>query len=482
MLYLLLVFLGWLNIYAAVYNEEHQNILDITQKYGRQLIWIGAAILICVIIFVIDSKFYSSFSYFIYGFIVLILMAVLIFGKEVHGARSWFEIGAIRIQPSEFAKFATALALSRYLSQENIHLDKVTPPGVIASIILPVGIIVWFRNKIAGVLLPVFIILVLPIALIFLQNDTGSALVYVAFALVLYREGLPLSYLLLTGLIAGLFIISLVFNPLNIIVGILFVAFLIYWLIRRRIKELLAGTGILFLFTCITIGINYLLDLQLKLHYLIALALFVSGIIYALWAFRYNIKHIYVLLAITLGAMIFVFSVDYVFRNIMSPHQQDRMQILLGLREDIKGAGYNVHQSKIAIGSGGLTGKGFLQGTQTKFDFVPEQSTDFIFCTIGEEWGFLGTTVVILLFVVFLFRLIFLSERQRSPFSRIYGYCVVAILFFHIAVNIGMTIGLAPVVGIPLPFFSYGGSSLWAFTILVFIFLRLDASRTEMLQ
>lgn len=404
-LYLTLVFMGWVSIYAAVYNEEHQSILDTTQRYGKQLIWIGLSIFVALVIMLIDGKFYSTFAIPIYAILIVLLVVVLLTARDVSGARSWIDIGSFKLQPSEFAKSATALALSYYLSTLNIRMQDL-------------------RTKlIAG------LILLLPAGLILLQNDTGSMLVFGAFALVLYREGLS-GNILLFGLAAVvMFIFVLLFTPLIMLI-------------------ILGSIGlILFLF-------------QRK----------------KTWK-----------LGLSMGAMIgvlmgFVFSVDYIFNEVLEPHQQVRIDVLLGKKDDLKGAGYNVNQSKIAIGSGGFSGKGFLKGTQTKYDFVPEQTTDFIFCTVGEEWGFLGTFVVISIFTALILRIIYISEGQRSSFTRIYGYCVASILLFHFLVNVGMTIGLMPVIGIPLPFFSYGGSSLLGFTILLFIFVKLDGYRLQQLR
>ncbi len=402
-LYLALVFAGWSNIYAAVYNEDHQSILDITQNYGRQLIWISTSVVLGIIILFIDSKLFYAFSYLIYGLVLLLLASVLLIGKEVAGAQSWFQIGSFSLQPSEFAKAATALALAHFLSGREINL-KETRSRIISAMIIG-----------------------LPALLILMQNDTGSALVYFALILVLYREGLSGDFLILGFIIAVLFVLTLLIDK-YIVLGLFAAGIILFSLFLKKSRR------------------NYLL---------LALMLVAgSGII---------------------------FSVNYAFNNVLEPHQKIRINVLLGKETDIHGAGYNVHQSLIAIGSGGLTGKGFLQGTQTKYDFVPEQSTDFIFCTIGEEWGFLGTGITILLFAALLLRLIKVAERQRSHFSRIYGYAVFAIIFFHFAINIGMTIGLVPVIGIPLPFFSYGGSSLWGFTVLLFIFIRQDAGRMQLL-
>jgi len=355
-----------------------------------------------MLILIIDAKFYNAFALPIYLLSMFLLIAVLFLGKEVAGARSWFQIGQFGFQPSEFAKMATALALARYLGDLDVDM-KSTKTKIYALMIIGA-----------------------PMLLTLLQNDTGSALVYFAFFIVLFREGLS-GKIMITGVLIGiLFMITLLFNKF-IVTGILVVITIALILITKR-----------------------------------------------------KTQNIIRIIGVFLIATAFVFSVGYGFEKILEPHQRSRINVLLGKESDLHGAGYNVHQSKIAIGSGGFTGKGFLQGTQTKFKFVPEQSTDFIFCTIGEEWGFIGSTVVLFLFIYLMIRIILLSERQRSVFSRIYGYSVASILFFHVAVNIGMTIGLAPVIGIPLPFISYGGSSLWAFTALLFIFIKLDSKRREL--
>jgi len=457
-LYLLLVILGWINIYAAVYNEEHQSILDFSMRYGKQLIWIGAALFIALLIFIIDVNFYSYFAYAIYGLTILMLILVLFFGVEVNSAKSWFQFGSFRIQPAEFAKIATALAIARYLSAYNVQINTFKSYWRLAAIILA------------------------PAILIFLQNDTGSALVFFVFILVLFREGLSVEILLLGIFMIILFILALVLDKLTIILLSIGVIFLVFTFINRNMKNFGVALLILILSFLITFGVNNIFELGLSYYYIIFFALGFSALIYVVLAIRYKIRNIFILLIFLFGSIVYTYSVEYFFDNFLEPHQQKRINVVLGLESDPLGVEYNVNQSKIAIGSGGLTGKGFLLGTQTKYDFVPEQSTDFIFCTIGEEWGFLGTFTIVSLFVILLLRLIYLAERQRSAFSRIYGYGVIAILFFHFLINIGMTIGLVPVIGIPLPFFSYGGSSLWAFTILLFIFLRLDASRLEVLR
>ena len=456
-LYLLLVFMGWINIYAAVYNEGHQSIFDFSMRYGKQLIWISAGLLLAFIILLIDINFYSYFAYAIYGTMILLLVAVLIFGKEINGATSWFQIGSFRVQPSEFAKIATALAISRYLSAFNVKINSFKSYIRLAAIIL------------------------LPAVLILLQNDTGSALVYFVFILVLYREGISESILLIGLLIVVLFILALVFSKFVILIGSIIITFLIFLALNKDFKKTGFGFLILGSIIFILLVVNQILEIHLSNYYIILIALTISSLIYIYSSVKNKLKNVFILLIFLFSTTAFTYSVDYVFNNFLEEHQQKRINVVLGLESDPYGVEYNVNQSKIAIGSGGFSGKGFLQGTQTKFDFVPEQSTDFIFCTIGEEWGFLGTSVVIFLFAFLLYRLVGIAERQRSAFSRIYGYGVVSVIFFHVAINIGMTIGLVPVIGIPLPFFSYGGSSLWAFTILLFIFLRLDASRLELL-
>jgi len=456
--YLLLVFLGWINIYAAVYDEEHQSILDLSQRYGKQLVWILAAVVLAITIFLIDLKFYSFFAYVLYGLTISLLIAVIFFGKEIHGARSWFQFGSFHLQPSEFAKIATCLALAKYLSSYNLKLKSFKTSLYLLGIIF------------------------LPSLLIAIQPDMGSAMVFVVLILVAYREGFSELILVVGFILMVLFFLALLINSFLILVILTGMALISFWIASKSYKR----TFLAALLIAFPSALLFLLVkrevLRLDTYYIILLALALTIPVFLYNAYKRRLKYVYMILLFLIGSIAFTFSVDYVFNNVLKEHQQHRVNILLGIESDPLGIGYNVAQSKIAIGSGGLKGKGFLQGTQTKFDFVPEQSTDFIFCTVGEEWGFLGTSLVVILFLFLLLRLIKLAERQRSDFSRIYGYGVISILFFHFAVNIGMTIGLMPVIGIPLPFFSYGGSSLWAFTILLFIFLRLDASRMELLK
>lgn len=457
-IYGVLVFLGWINIYAAVYNEDHSNIFDLSQRYGKQLIWIVCAFMLGGAIILIDSKFYVSFAWVFYLITILLLLAVLAVGSEVKGAKAWFQIGGFAFQPAEVAKMTTALALAKYMSSYNFKLEKLQSIAVIGAIIA------------------------LPVGLIFLQNDTGSALVFGVFFLVLYREGMNGMILFMGVLVALVFILTLILQPLATILILTVAAIVIHYVINQRMTEAMKALGIsASIFMSFWLG-NSLLKLGFETTRVVVFSALLSSVIFGVYALRQRLNALLLIIAVYLGLVFMTFSVDYVFSNVMEPHQRARIELLLGIKDDPLGVGYNVNQSKIAIGSGGFLGKGFLNGTQTKFDFVPEQSTDFIFCTVGEEWGFVGTTTVILLFLGLLIRLIFLAERQRSVFSRVYGYSVACILFFHLAINVGMTIGLAPVIGIPLPFFSYGGSSLWAFTILLFIFLRLDANRIEKLS
>jgi len=403
-IYFALVILGWLNIYAAVYDEEMEmGIFNLALNSGKQLIWIGTSVLIIIVIMTVDFRFYDSFAYIIYGIIVFLLIAVLFAGIKVAGSTSWFSIGGFRMQPSEFAKFATALALAKYMSKVGFKLTRFNDIFITACIVL------------------------IPPLMIIVQGDTGTALVFGGFVVVLYREGLNPAIIVI-GLIAiALFVLTLIFEQTTLIISIFVLGAIVILFGKKkwqRIATVVAGM------------------------------LIVIGVIW---------------------------SVDYFVNDVLKPHQQNRIKALINPEADPLGYGWNVTQSKIAIGSGGLLGKGYLQGTQTKFDFVPEQSTDFIFCTLGEEQGWIGTTSVIILFVILLVKLVRIADRQKETFARVYGYSVASIIFIHFLVNVGMTIGLFPVIGIPLPLFSYGGSSLWGFTILIFILLKIDAHRMQVL-
>ncbi|MGE5348218.1 MAG: rod shape-determining protein RodA [Actinomycetota bacterium] len=453
-LWLAMMIMGWLNIYAAVYNEQHTSIFDMSQRYGKQLIFIIAALVLAVFVMVTDNKLWFFFAWFIYGFFILLLVLVLVVGKEINGAKAWFGVGAFSIQPSEFAKFATGLALASYLN------SKRQATGT--------------RQMIAATA-----IIIAPVLLIAVQPDMGSVVTYFAFFIVLYREGMSIWVFVTAILAVTLFLLSLILGNLPVAIGLLVVAAIAMLVTSGYMMTLKAGAvmaaagGLAFL-----LG-NYLFDLDAVL--IIVLAVSLAGVIYAWFIYRLKLVSQTIIYAFLLGGLLYLFTVDYAFREILKPHQQTRINIMLGMEADPFGEGYNLNQSLISIGSGGFAGKGYLNGTQTKFKFVPEQSTDFIFCTVGEEWGFIGSTVVIGLFVWLLLRLLMMAERQRTTFVRAYGYGVFGLFLVHFFVNIGMTIGVMPVIGIPLPFFSYGGSSLWGFTILLFIFLRLDAGRTEYL-
>ena len=411
-LYALFVLLGWLSIYSAVYNPEAPLwIFDeafYTSNAGRQLIWIGTSLVLIMLIFALDFRFFESFAVFIYAAFMLALIAVPFLGVTINGSHSWFKLGGVTIQPAEFAKTATALLLAKYLNDPQVNLSK------------------WMNQWRSA------LIIALPMLLIIGSNETGSALVFASFIILLYREGLPGEYPGLLIALIALFVSSLLLSPLTIFICLLVMA---------------------------------------------------SLFVIILPIYQRRLPQTYVRIA---GAIAIIMSlstvVDWVVNHVLKEHQRNRIKVLLDPSFDTRGLGYQVTQSKIAIGSGGFWGKGYLGGTQTKFDFVPEQSTDFIFCTIGEEFGFVGVLAVIVLFLFFLWRLLYLADQQRSRFARAYGFGVVGILFFHFLVNIGMTIGLMPIMGIPLPFFSYGGSSLWSFTILLFIFLKLDAHRSDMLS
>lgn len=459
-IYVFLVFAGWINIYSAVFDENAASIFDVGQKYGKQLIWIGAAFLLAIGILILDSRFYYTFAYFFYFFIMISLVGVYLFAPEIKGARSWFEVGPLRVQPSEFAKLATSVVAAHFMGRYDFNIKRFT------DMIRLLGL------------------LAIPGALIVLQGDAGSALVFSSFFLVFYREGMPFTIILLGIYAILIFALSIIWGGLIlsiIAVSLCFLAFVVYGMQKAHkispIKMLLVLLGFLAPF-----GIHLLLHIQISeiILFLIGFGILLFPV--AFYTYKKRTPALLIIFAIALGSVCISQSVEYVFDNILEAHQRTRINVFFGLESDPQGSEFNVIQSKIAIGSGDLTGKGFLNGTQTKNDFVPEQSTDFIFCTIGEEWGFLGSIVVIGLFVYLILRIMYDAEQQRTAFSRIYGYCVASILFFHVLINIGMTIGLMPVIGIPLPFFSYGGSSLWGFTLLLFIFVKLDANRGELIQ
>ena len=457
LIYVFLVFFGWLNIYAANYDPEANNLLYPSSEPFKQLVWIGLSLITIGVLFLIDSKFFVEFAYIFFGLSVLLLLMALLFGTEINGAKAWFRIGMIRFQPAELAKVAASLALARVMSRYNFQMKKIRH-------LLKMGLVV---------LLPALIIL--------LQNDTGSALVYLAFFLVFFREGMPPVVLILGVVALVVFVLSLLYNTI-IILSTLFLVFAAFLYLTIDKKIALKAMGITIISFLLILGLFILLGRKVEYIWPFIISVgFTSTYLLSLTFFK-RLPRLGIGLLVLWLMISYTYSTNYVFHSVLSDYQKNRILVVLGLENDPLGVGYNVNQSKIAIGSGGFSGKGYLQGTQTKFDFVPEQSTDFIFCTVGEEWGFLGTLTVILLFLALLIRIIFLAEQQHSAFSRIYGYSVVSVFFVHIAINIGMTIGLAPVIGIPLPFFSYGGSSFWGFTILLFIFLKLDTNRNELIR
>jgi rod shape determining protein RodA len=457
LIFLLMVIMGWFNIYAAVYNEDHKEILDLSQRYGKQFVWILATLVIAVFVVIIDSRFYFFFAWIVYAVVMLLLVSVLVVGREINGARSWFELGPFNFQPSEFAKFGTALALASFLTNRRQELTK------LRVIVIATGIILF------------------PAMLTALQPDLGSTIVFFSFFIVLFREGMS-PYIFISGLLMlVLFFLTLLINNLYLEISLVIIAFLLAWFTTRKWKICIAGLGIFILVGGAFYLLNHYVFKSLGNELILLITLLLAGLIYSYPIYTRKAISVLFIYLFLFGSILYINSVDFAFNHLLKPHQKDRVEILLGIKSDPHGTGYNVNQSLISIGSGGFSGKGFLQGTQTKYKFVPAQSTDFIFCTVGEEWGFLGSLAVVGLYLFLLLRLIFLAERQRSAFSRIYGYGVISILFMHFIINIGMTTGLVPVIGIPLPFFSYGGSSLWAFTILLFVFLRLDAGRMEYL-
>ncbi|HYV93496.1 MAG TPA: rod shape-determining protein RodA [Chitinophagales bacterium] len=404
LLFAVLVLIGWMAIFAATYDESQPDIFDLDKSYGRQFLWITGSTILAGAILITDSKFYATVAYGIYATVVLLLAAVFVIGTSKHGNMNWIEIGSFQLQPSEFSKFATNLALAKFLSGLNVNMKNLQTRFVALGIF--------------G----------LPALLVLLQGDTGSALVFLSYFLVLFRFGLPGSYLLLGVYVLVLSVLSLLFDKMILILVLFAIAGVLFYIARKN------RTVVLIVLTALLLSSGYVL------------------------------------------------TTDYVFNHVLEKHQQQRVNVLLGKKVDVKDADYNVRQSKIAIGSGGLQGKGFLNGTLTKYNFVPEQSTDFIFCTIGEEFGFWGSALLLLLYLALMLRILFIAQRQRSKFSMIYAYGVAAIIFFHVLINIGMTIGLMPVIGIPLPFISYGGSSLWSFTILLFILVKLDGDRLAILR
>ena len=464
LIYLALLIFGWVSVCGASYTYGETDIFSLDSRSGMQIVWIGTSIVLGFILLLLDDRFYDTFAYAIFAVLLLLLIATIFNPHSIKGSRSWLVLGPLRLQPAEFAKFATALALAKFMSADGYDIHK------------------WkdFASTLAFIFLPMLCIV--------LQRETGSALVYLAFFLMLYREGMSGS-LLFTGVAMVIYFVvgirfadvMLLYTPTS--VGKFVVLFLIQLFTglmvlsycnnkREGFYLLLACFGLTAIFLAFSL---YVIPFDVVYVQLVMTALLIG---YLLWQAVVTRFRNYLWIALfALGSVVFFNLADYVLDNVMEPHQRVRINVLLGLEEDLKGAGYNVHQSQIAIGSGGIEGKGFLNGTQTKLKYVPEQDTDFIFCTVGEEEGFIGSASVLLLFLFLILRLIHLAERQPYRFGRVYGYSVLSIFLFHVFINVGMVLGLTPVIGIPLPFFSYGGSSLWGFTLLLFIFLRIDASR-----
>lgn len=464
-IYLLLVIGGIISVYAASYDFDNASIFSFDEFSGKQLRWVGLALLAGLVIILIDFRIYEAYAYPIYGILILLLIVTIFVAPDIKGSRSWLVLGPMSLQPAEFAKFATALALSKLFSSYNFSL-----------------------NSSASSYLKALIIIMLPIGLILAQKETGSALAYMALFFVLYREGMS-GLVLAAALCAVVFFVTTVKYTETMIMGIpsgevsvfIMIEMLIVAMLATYCKQLIGARNVLlwFLGTGIIAWILGLCSVNIP-----GLAFFLPvigvALIYTLLlSFKSPAKPLLITVGGAIAAIVFLFSVNKVFNDVLQPHQQQRIKVSLGIVEDLRGAGYNVNQSKIAIGSGGFAGKGFLNGTQTKLKYVPEQHTDFIFCTIGEEEGFIGTTVVLLLFLGLILRVLTIAERQPTIFGRVYAYCVASFFIFHLAINVGMVIGLCPVIGIPLPFLSYGGSSLWGFTFLVFIMLRIDAARRE---
>ena len=464
LIYLALLTFGWVSVCGASYSYGDTDIFSLDTRSGMQIIWIGTSIILGFVLLMLDDRYYDMFSFIIYGFMLVLLFATIFNPHSIKGSRSWLVLGPLRLQPAEFAKFATALALAKVMSIYGYSIQK------------------WQHFAAA------LVIILVPMLFIVLQRETGSALVYLAFFLMFYREGMPGSILFTGVAMVFYFVVGIryadamiLYTPTSVgkFVVLLLVQIFsgamvwIYCTDRKdaiRILAICIGvTVIALLFSLFVIPFNVVY---------VELAMCAILVGYLIWqSLATRIRSYLWIAAFTVGSVVFFSLADYMLNNVMEAHQRVRINVLLGLEEDLKGAGYNVHQSEIAIGSGGLEGKGFLNGTQTKRKFVPEQDTDFIFCTVGEEEGFVGSAGVLLLFLALILRLIHLAERQPYPFGRVYGYCVLSIFLFHVFINVGMVLGLTPVIGIPLPFFSYGGSSLWGFTILLFIFLRIDAGR-----
>ena len=468
-LFLALVFFGWLNIYGASYTFDQTSIFDFSNRAGKQFAWIMGSLVLGGVLLLIDYKTYDVLAYIAYGAMLLLLLATPFLAHDIKGSLSWISLGPVNLQPAEFAKCVVALAVAKYMGRYEYKLRTWR------DLIVPFALI--------GV--PALIIMIL-------QKETGSALVFAAFFLVFYRQGMS-GYVLWMGVAAvALFILSIRFGAVPLPLGsgsvgilscmLLLTAVEIYFICkehRMRWQALILVGSVMAIY-----GICLLISIWITMPFdWISMGVVIALVLYNIFVSLYWRKYMLLIVAVfTLFCIGYTHACDFVFNKVLQPHQRIRIEVLLGMKEDPAGAGYNVNQARIAIGSGRFLGKGYLNGTQTKLQFVPEQDTDFIFCTVGEEWGFVGSIGVLLLYLCFILRLIFIAERQRNVSTRIYAYCVASIFLFHLTINVGMVLGLLPVIGIPLPFFSYGGSSLWGFTLLLFILLRLDGARMEQLR
>ena len=464
LIYIALLSFGWISVCGASYSYGETDIFSLATRSGMQIVWIATSIMLGFVIVMLDDRFYDTFAYIIYALLLLLLFATIFNPHSIKGSRSWLVLGPLRLQPAEFAKFATALALAKFMSAYGYSINQ------------------W--KHFAATL----VIILLPMVCIVLQRETGSALVYLAFFLMFYREGMPGSILFTGVAMVVYFVVGIRYaevymgsSPTSVgkfavmLLIQLFSVGMVWVYCNKRVawRMLLYGGAVMLAALLVFFFLPYnMVYVQLALTLVMIGYLLVEGL-------GSRLRNYFFIVLFTIGSAAFFYGADFIMQNVMEPHQRSRINVLLGLDEDLRGAGYNVHQSEIAIGSGGLEGKGFLNGTQTKLKFVPEQDTDFIFCTVGEEEGFLGSAGVLLLFLALILRLIYLAERQSFAFGRVYGYCVLSIFLFHVFINVGMVLGLTPVIGIPLPFFSYGGSSLWGFTLLLFIFLRIDAGRNH---
>ena len=464
-IYLLLVAFGWISVCGASYSYGEVDLFSLSSRSGMQIVWIGTSVVLAIVILLLDDRIYEKFGFLIYGFMLLLLFLTIFNPHEIKGSRSWLVIGPLRLQPAEFAKFATALAVAKVMNVYGFDVRKWKDFAIVAAVVM------------------------LPMLFIVMQKETGSALVYLAFFLMFYREGMPGAILFTGFAMVVYFVVGIKYREVMLLststsVGVFVVLLLIqifsvamvyiYCNKTMRAKKMKRISWGMFGGTIAAVLVSkFIIDFDVVILQMVMIVAFLVYLVYE--GFRTRVRTYYLIALFTLGSVLFFNATDYMLNNMLQAHQRVRINVLLGLEEDPAGAGYNVHQSEIAIGSGGFLGKGFLNGTQTKLKFVPEQDTDFIFCTVGEEQGFVGSTVVLLLFLALILRLIKLAERQQFRFARVYGYCVVSIFLFHVFINIGMVLGMTPVIGIPLPFFSYGGSSLWGFTLLLFIFLRIDA-------